>query len=166
MFNKYSARWTRLTVKAMVPVILLVVIATQVFAAPSCKKVKGKFTLQAFAGPECTSPISLCANGTFSGDFAGTSVFIGSNLIQSVDTPMTGVVFLTGDTTLTTNGGTLLTKDAITLATTGNGEFGEVDTIVGGTGQWTGYTGKFTATGTFTSASGGAGTYSGEVCAP
>lgn len=165
MFNKSSTHWIKLATKATVPVFLLVLIATQVLAASSCKKVKGKFTLEGFSAPACTSPVGICANGNFSGDLAGTSVFTGTNLIQSVDTPTTGVVFLTGDTILTTTNGTLLTKDAISLATTGDGEFGEVDTIMGGTGQWLGYTGKFTATGTFANGS-GEGTYSGLVCAP
>jgi len=165
MFNKYSTHWRKLAVKAFVPAFFLVLIATQVLAASSCKKVKGKFTLQSITGPDCASSVGICATGNFSGDFAGTSVFTGTNLIQSVDTPTTGVVFLTGDTIITTNAGTLLTKDAISLATTGAGEFGEVDTIVGGTGQWLGYTGKFTATGTFANGS-GEGDYSGLVCAP
>lgn len=165
MFGKPSSRWIGLALKVTIPLLLLILIATQALAAPACKKVKGKFTLQAFTGPECTSAVDICAAGNYSGDLAGTSVFIGSSVIPSADTPTTGVVFLTGDTTLTTDGGVLLTKDAISLSTTGNGEFGEVDTIVGGTGSWQGYTGKFTATGTFISGM-GAGTYSGEVCAP
>jgi hypothetical protein len=165
MFNKYSTLWTRLATKAIVPAFLLVLIATQVLAASSCKKVKGKFTLQGFSGPACTSPVDICANGNFSGDLAGTSVFTGTSLVPSADTPTTGVVFLTGDTIITTNDGTLFTKDAISLATTGNGEFGEVDTIIGGTGGWLGYTGKITATGTFANGS-GEGTYGGLVCVP
>jgi hypothetical protein len=166
MFNKYSTRWTRLAIKAIVPAVLLVLIATQVLADSSCKKVKGKFTLQPVTGPACASSVGICANGTFSGDFAGTSTFVGSSLIQSVDTPSTSVVFLTGDTTIATNSGNLLTKDAIALTTTSNGEFAEVDTIIGGTGDWADVTGRFTATGTFNITTGGAGIYSGEVCAP
>ena len=165
MFGKPSSRWMRLAFKAAIPGLLLILIATQALAATSCKKVKGKFTLQAVTRPDCSSAVDICATGNYSGDLAGTSVFIGSSLIPSADTPTTGVVFLTGDTTLTTDGGVLLRKDAISLSTTGNGEFGEVDTIIGGTGSWQGYIGKFTATGTFINGA-GAGTYSGEVCAP
>lgn len=165
MLGKPSSRWIRLALKVAIPGILLIVIATQALAAPVCKKIKGKFTLQAFTGPECTSAVDICATGNYTGDLSGTSVFIGSSVISSADTPTTGAVFLTGDTTLTTKGGVLLTKDAISLSTTGNGEFGEVDTIVGGIGGWEGYAGIFTATGTFINGT-GAGTYSGEVCAP
>jgi len=165
MFSKYFTRWVKLTTKVVAPAFLLVLIATQVLAASSCKKVKGKFTLESVTGPDCVSSVDICANGNFSGDFAGTSVFTGTSLVPSADTPTTGVVFLTGDTIISTNGGTILTKDAISLATTGAGEFGEVDTIIGGTGEWFGYTGKFTATGTFANGS-GEGTYSGLVCTP
>ena len=89
----------------------------------------------------------------------------GRSLSQTADTPATGVVFVTGDTVITINAGTLITKDAVLLATTRNGEFGELDTMVGGTRQWLGATGKFTATGTFANGI-GAGVYSGEVCTP
>jgi hypothetical protein len=166
MLIKPSSYWIRLAVKIAVPAFLLILIATQALAASGCKKVNGKFTLQPITGPECRSPVGLCAHGTFSGDLVGTSDFVGSSIIPSADTPTTAVIFVTGDTTFTTKSGDMLfTKDAISLRTTGDGEFGEVDTIVGGTGSRAGSTGALTATGTFTSA-GGAGVYEGEVCTP
>jgi hypothetical protein len=57
-------------------------------------------------------------------------------------------------------------KDAIVLKTTGAGDFAEVDTIVSGTGEWVGVTGTLQAQGTFTTAAGGKGWYTGEVCRP
>lgn len=165
MSGKPSAHWLRLFLQVTISALLLILIATQALAASACKNAKGKFTLQAFSGPDCTSPAGLCATGSFRGDLAGNSVFIASGVIPSIDTATTGVVFVTGDATFTTDSGTLFTKDAISLSTSGNGEFGEVISIVGGTGQWAGYTGKVTATGTFSNGS-GAGAYSGEVCAP
>jgi hypothetical protein len=134
--------------------------------AAGCKKVSGKVALESVAGPDCTSAVDICATGSFSGGLSGQSSFVGSSVIPTVDTPTTAVVFLTGDTTITTKGGTLLTKDAIALRTTGVGEFSEVDVIVGGSGEWAGVTGTIQATGTFTAATGGSGSYSGEVCFP
>ena len=166
MFRIFSSHRVRLALKVTVSALLLILVATQAFAASGCKKVKGKFTLQPSNGPDCTSAVGICAIGNYTGDFAGTSAFSGTSLIATVDTPTTGVVLLTGDTTITTSGGTLQTKDAMALHTSGNGEFAEVDTILGGTGDWAGMTGTFTATGIFDLESGGAGTYSGEVCAP
>ncbi|HKZ86248.1 MAG TPA: hypothetical protein VJ793_21650 [Anaerolineae bacterium] len=83
-----------------------------------------------------------------------------------MDTPTTSVVILTGDNLIQTARGTLMTKDAIVLQTTGAGDFVEVDTIVGGTGEWAGATGSISAIGTFTAAAGGEGAYTGEVCTP
>jgi hypothetical protein len=65
MFRSPSSHWIRLSFK---------------IATPACKKAKGKFILQAFSGPECTSSARICAMDNFSGELAGTSVFIGSSL--------------------------------------------------------------------------------------
>ena len=113
MLNKPFTHWMRLALKGIVPAILLILITTQALAAPACKKVKGKFTLQAITGTDCTSSTGFCATGTYTGDLPGTSLFTGTSLIPTVDTPTMSVLFLTGDTTITTNGGTLLTEDAI-----------------------------------------------------
>ena len=86
-------------------------------------------------------------------------------MIPTVHTPTTSVVMVTGDNLIHTETGDVLTKDAIALRTSGAGEFAEVDVVVGGTGAWLGATGQVSALGTFT-ASGGEGTYSGEVCLP
>jgi hypothetical protein len=159
-----KSRWSTLAVFSACAVLLLAA-GQPTDAAPICKKVKGKFTLQPVSGPACVSPVPLCATGSYQGGIAGDSTFTGSSLIQTVDTPTTAVVLLTGDNVIQTADGTLLTKDAIVLRTTGAGEFAEVDTIVGGTDELAGASGVFTATGTFTSA-GGEGTYRGEICVP
>jgi hypothetical protein len=85
--------------------------------------VSGKFTLTSITGPTCQSAVGICAAGSYSGGLAGPSSFTGTTLTQTVDTPTTGVVLLTGDDQLTTKAGTLLTKDAIVLGTTGTGDF-------------------------------------------
>jgi hypothetical protein len=127
---------------------------------------RGKFTLQPLTGTSCRSAVGICATGTYTGDASGPSVFVGSSLIQTVDTPTTAVVLLTADNIITSKNGQLLTKDAIVLQTTSDGAFAEVDTLVGGTGVWAGTQGQLRATGTFTVSSGGSGDYAGEVCSP
>jgi hypothetical protein len=121
--------------------------------------------LQAVTDP-CPSPVGICARGTYTGDLSGTFVFTGSSLVQTVDTPTTSVVLLTGDNRITTKNGTLNMKDALVLQTGGDGDFAEVETIIGGEGAWAGVTGDIRAHGTFTPAAGGAGEYSGTVCRP
>lgn len=73
---------------------------------------------------------------------------------------------ITGNNIIHTNKGDLMTQDAIVLRTTGAGEFAEVDTVVGGTGDWAGATGVIQAVGTFTFEAGGTGNYSGQICIP
>jgi hypothetical protein len=144
---------------------MLLAIAGDVYASAGCKNISGKFTLQTVTGPACASAIGICATGSYSGGLKGTGSFAGTSLIQTADTPTTSVVLLTGDNVITTAGGTLLTKDAIVLQTAGAEAFGEVDTVVGGTGEWAGAVGQLTATGTF-AASGGQANYYGQVCLP
>jgi hypothetical protein len=146
--------------------LAVVVMSSGATAASDCHKVSGKFTLTAVSGPACASPVGVCATAEFSGGLKGTSVFTGTSIVPTADTATTGVVLLTGDTTIQARDGALSSKDAVTLRTTGAGEFAEVDTIIGGTGGLAGATGVLTATGTFTAAGGGNGVYQGELCVP
>ena len=147
-----------------IPALFALVLASSGAEAAGCKKVSGKFTLTSVTGPTCSSPVEICADGSYSGGLAGPSAFTGTSLIQTVDTPTTGVVLLTGDNQIATKTGTLLTKDAIALRTTGTGDFAEVDTVISGTGEWAGATGTLRAQGTFTVAGGGSGDYVGQIC--
>jgi hypothetical protein len=139
-------------------------LAASVAQAAGCSAVQGKMTLVPVTGPQCQSAVGICTTGELKGGVSGTLSFIGTSVTQTVDTPTTAVVLATGDNTIRAKDGTLLTKDAIALRTTGNGEFAEVDTIVGGTGIYAGASGVLTATGTFDFVAGGSGRYTGEVC--
>jgi hypothetical protein len=144
----------------------LVLAASGADAAAACKKVDGKLTLTPVTSPACTSPVGVCAAVAFRGDLVGSGTFTGTSLLQTVDTPTAAVVLLTGDDHVTTKAGTLDTKDAIVLRTTGAGEFAEVDTVVGGTGEWAGATGAIRTQGTFSATAGGGGDYVGQLCTP
>jgi hypothetical protein len=164
MFSRTTLRKAILTALAISAASALV-FANRGAAPFKCRTVNGKFSLQSVSGPTCTSPVGLCATGSYSGGIKGNSEFTGSSLVPTVDTPTTSVVLLTGDNIIHTDSGDLLTKDAIVLRTTGAGDFAEVDTVVGGTGDLAGATGQFSATGTFTAA-GGEAEYRGEICTP
>lgn len=146
-------------------VVLALPLAASIAQAAGCSSVQGKMTLVPLTGSDCLSSVGICTTGEFRGGITGTLSFVGTSLVPTVDTPTTGVVLATGDNTITVKDGTILTKDAIVLRTTGNGEFAEVDTIIGGTGAYAGASGALTATGTYGQA-GGEGRYSGEVCLP
>lgn len=139
-------------------------LAAPTFADPVCHAVHGRVEIIANE-PTCGSPIFLCANAYLHGTIQAHTDFIGTSSVATVDTPATGVVVVTGDNVFHTNDGDFYTKDAIVLATTGAGEFAEVDTITGGTGEWAGATGSITATGTFVNGV-GHGTYYGTICRP
>lgn len=132
-------------------------------ATPRCHKVVSVVTLAADPEPTCGSPIGLCAGGELRGTLRGSSEFVGTSFTPTVDTAATGTVLLTGDNTIHTARGDIFTKDAIVLATTGDGEFAEVDTIVGGTGDYAGATGQLIGTGTFIDGV-GEGLLIGEIC--
>ncbi len=143
----------------------LLLAALPAAAEPSCLPVHGRFILTVVSGPECLSPVGICATGEYRGSLRGHSEFTGTSLLPTVDTAATNVVILTGDNLIHTPSGDLLTKDAIVFATDGNGEFAEVDTVISGTGDFAGATGRLTATGTF-GAAGGEGLFVGEICWP
>jgi hypothetical protein len=134
-------------------------------AASNCKKVHSHLFLAASTAPGCTSPIGLCAGATLRGSLKATTEFVGTSFLPTVDTAISAVVVLTGDNTFHTDGGDFYTKDAIVLSTVGAGEFAEVDTVIGGTGEWAGATGNLTATGTFANGI-GEGIIEGEICVP
>jgi hypothetical protein len=157
------SRWLLVGVAALLPLVL----AASAAQAAGCKKVGGSFTLTPVSGPGCAAAVGICAAGAYKGGIKATSAFTGSSLLQTVDTPTTSAIVLTGDNQFSVaGGGTLSTKDAIVLRTTGAGEFAEVDTVVGGTGQLAGTTGVLRAQGTFTATAGGGGEYLGELCTP
>ncbi|MCW5852816.1 MAG: hypothetical protein KIT87_22280 [Anaerolineae bacterium] len=163
MFQFLVSRPVRVALVAVAALLALTLVSSGALAAPACKAVSGKFTLQAVNDPGCMSPVGLCATGEYQGSIKAISSFVGSAFLASADTPTTGVVFATGDNTIQTDKGDIYTKDAITLRTTGEGAFAEVDTVVGGTGEYAGASGVLTATGMFLNGS-GAGVYSGQVC--
>ncbi|HET9495774.1 MAG TPA: hypothetical protein VFR15_16235 [Chloroflexia bacterium] len=161
-----TLRWGRFLVPFIALAAVVALSGGAALADSSCRMVYGRFTLTPVTGPDCASPVGVCADGSYIGSILATSEFVGSSIIPTADTPTTSVVLLTGDNSFTLRDGTLITKDAITLKTTGQGEFAEVDVIVGGTGAWAGATGTLTGQGTFTLENGGEGSYTGTVCFP
>lgn len=133
-------------------------------ATPVCQAVHGRVEIAAYE-PTCGSAIALCAHAILHGTIKATSDFIGTSAVPTIDTPTTGVLTLTGDNVFHTTDGDFFTKDAIVLNTAGEGEFTEIDTITGGTGEYEGATGYLIASGTFSQGT-GIGTYVGKICRP
>jgi hypothetical protein len=112
----------------------------------------GTIVIRDVTGPACTSPVGVCLEMQFSGVLDGTAAFTAKSLVPTVDTPATGVVLFTADTTLSTSNGKLILKDAGALGTTGQENFVNLATLVGGDGQWAGATGQIRVAGTFPTA--------------
>src|SRR5262245_37703246 len=138
--------------------------------AADCKVVRGHFTETLVTGPACTSPVGLCTVAQMRGSLQGAAHFTASAIIPSADTPITSVVFVTGDTVIegakvAGRRGTLVVKNAAAFRTTGTGDLADVQTIIAGTEDLAGATGSLRISGDFIGTSGSA-TYQGVICLP
>lgn len=160
--NHYS-KWVKLAVIAMFVMLMLTIASSGATAKSVCKKVNGQVTLQPVT-EGCTSPIGLCASGTYRGDIKGSNEFTGTYLAP---VEKTATLLLVGVNVIHTTDGDLVTQDVIVLSTNEAGDFAEVDTVSAddSTGVWGGASGVLKAIGTFTAA-GGQGDYIGEICTP
>jgi hypothetical protein len=135
--------------------------------AVECRSVRGSLAETAvIAG--CPSPVGLCTVAQMTGQLTGQAHFIASAIIPSADTPLTSVVFVTGDTTildarLGNRQGTLVVKNAAAYRTTGNGDLSDTQVIVGGSGDFAPASGALRISGTFVDGNGTA-SFEGEVC--
>lgn len=160
-----SSRALRKSVSTVILLGLVVLLmAAGGAGAGGCKTVQGKVTLQPVTDPAQCSSVYGCGTGTIKGDLRGTFDVVTTSFVQSLDFATTGVVFTTADTVFTVLGGTLLSKDAVTLSMF-SGDYAEVITITGGTGVYQGATGTLTAAGG-TTATGASGAYRGTICTP
>jgi hypothetical protein len=138
--------------------------------AADCKSVRGTLEETQVTGPACTSPVGLCTVAQMFGHLKGQARFTATAITPSADTPTTGVVFVTGDTTvqdarLGGKRGTLAVKNAAAFRTIGEGDLSDTQVIIGGTGDFIGATGSLRISGTFVNGS-GTSSYEGTVCVP
>jgi hypothetical protein len=147
------------------------VVAAPLSAGAECRRVHGTQDEVPVSGPACTSPVGLCTLAQISGSLKGEAAFTATSILPSADTPTTGVVFVTGDTEMTavqlgSRGGTLLIKDAAAYRTTGDFDLVDLQTIVGGTGDFAGASGTLRISGHFAPQTGGTTDYEGTICLP
>jgi hypothetical protein len=158
----------RLTAVAAAAASILLVGGTA-GADAMCHSFSGRYAEQ-IAPDGCTSPFGLCIDAQYTaGPLHGTFHGVVTSLVPTADTPATSVVLFTTDTVATVSGwemsGTLRIKNAGSFATAGRGDIVDLQTIVGGTGDFTGASGSIQAFGTFDSATGtGSSGFVGTVC--
>jgi len=138
-------------------------------SAGECQSVRGHIVSRVLTGTDCTSPVGLCTIGRFRGDIRGDFVFTASSLNPGAnpDFALTSVAFYTGDLVLHTNDGDLISKDAgaFNITPNSNEDFGSVQTIITGTEELAGTTGRIRAEGVFINGCVDC-RYRGEICTP
>src|SRR5262245_18833173 len=137
----------------------------------TCKRVEGHLEETLLPPPDCTSTLGLCTVAQMFGNLKGEARFTATAFIQSADTPLTGVIFVTGDTVvvdakLENKQGTLFIKNAAAFRTVGDGDLVDVQTVIGGAGDFVGASGTLRIRGTFLAATGGSSSFEGTVCVP
>lgn len=138
-------------------------------ADATCRSFSGRYDEQ-IAPDGCTSTVGLCIDAQYtSGPVHGTFHGVVTSLVPTADTAATNVLLFTTDTVATVHAwgrsGTLTIKNAGSFATTGRGDIVDLQTIVGGSGDFAGASGAIQAFGTFDAASGvGTSRFVGTVC--
>jgi hypothetical protein len=152
-------------------VAMAAAVASNAMAA-ECKAVRGYYVETAVPTPPCASPVGLCTAAQLSGSVKGDAFFTASSIIPTADTATTGVVFVTGDTTVSNakfgeRQGTLFIKNAAAFRSIGAGDLTDTQVIVGGSGGFAGTTGSLRVVGTFDGLMGtGTMTFEGSICFP
>jgi len=135
-------------------------------ASSACKRVQGR--LQETVVTPCASPVGLCTVAQLIGNLSGEAHFTPLTFV-SADTPSIGTFFVTGDNLIVNaqldgKRGTLSTKSAAAFRPLG-GDLVDLQTIIGGTGDFAGATGTIHTSGNFIGTS-GESTFEGTVCLP
>ena len=169
--SRRRIRARHLASPALAAATLLLAGAGGAGADARCREVSGQYR-EALAPDGCTSPVGLCidahdTDGPSQGTFSGTA----TSFVGTADSAATGVALFTTDTVADVDAwgrsGTLVIKNAGAFHSSGLGEIVDLQTIVGGTGDFAGATGALRASGTFDPVAGmGTSTYEGTVCVP
>jgi hypothetical protein len=143
--------------------------ANNLSADTQCRRVNGHYAEHAAAPTSCSSSVSLCIEGEFSGGIRGAFAVTATSLTATADTPTTAVAHFTGDGVIharvDNKHGDIFFKSAGAFHTAGRGEIVDLQVITGGTGPFTGASGALRASGTFDPVAGsGESEYTGSVC--
>ncbi len=150
---------------------VLILNSTQPLAASSCRTVQGSASLNPVPAADCQSPVGICGEGAFTGGLKGRYSSMLFTLTETTDTAVTQVSLFTAETTIPAARvghlrGQLVFKEAGSFHTAGGGEFAELYSVAGGTGDFAHATGVVSALGTFDDVRGGGIIYQGQICVP
>ncbi len=142
--------------------------------AGNCEPVHGHFIDQVLVPPgsTCNSPFG-CVSGRAKGVLKGAFLATITSFTQITDilpslkgTPAGTIAFVTADLVIHTKNGDLNLKEAASSnQDPDQGDLGDVVTVVGGTNQWAGATGRLRVWGNLSPTISDV-TYDGDVCVP
>jgi hypothetical protein len=165
-----NSRYARPVAAASAVLVSALLLGSASHADTACRSVEGRYEERDASGPGCISPVGLCIAGLYAGDIKGPFAGQATAIVPTADTPTTGVLLFTSDSTIDARigglRGTLIVKNSGAFQTSGGGSIVDLQSIVGGTGELSGATGALRAEGTFSVTTGGASRYTGTVCLP
>lgn len=133
-----------------------------------CQEFGGDFTSTLVPPPACQSPIGICTSGLLTGEVEGTYDFVMTELVCGTDPLDPALCTYAGDSIVTTDKGTIITKDTGVmrqLPPPALTSFVTTAEFVEGTRRYKNATGVFVATGELNFLTGEAvGEYSLQVC--
>lgn len=139
-------------------------------ALADCRHVNGHYTEQLATSTPCNAMAGVCLQGVYSGVVTGGFKTAVDTFVPTPDVPSIGVAQFTAGSILAVRighrAGELYVRNTGAARTTGAGEIVDLQTIVGGSGDFAGASGVMTAVGTFSFAGGGRSEYAGMVCMP
>lgn len=163
MFGRTKKAWLLATALAATAMAMLA--ATIAIAGPDSGSVDvaGSFTATpAAGGPDCPSPVGLCATGTFRGAIHGPATAVATSLTP---TSQPGIVTGVVDLVIHDRKGDLRCTEIIVVNTTpgSDSEEGWICEIKGGTGRWAGASGHIEAYGSAPPGQDASGRYAGRL---
>jgi len=132
-----------------------------------CLDYSGDFTSTLIPPPTCQSPIGICTHGVLTGDVEGTYDFVMTELVCGTDPLNPAMCTYAGDSIVTTEKGSITTKDTgvMDTAVPTAAPFVTTAEFIESTLRYKNATGVFVATGELNFITGEAvGTYSLQVC--
>jgi hypothetical protein len=132
-----------------------------------CQDFSGDFTSTLVPPPACQSPIGICTHGVLTGEIEGTYDFVMTELVCGADPLNPALCTYAGDSIVTTEKGSITTRDTGVMDQTVPTAVPFVTTaeFIEGTHRYKNATGVFVATGELNFFTGEAvGTYTLLVC--
>jgi hypothetical protein len=132
-----------------------------------CQDFSGNFTSTLVPPPTCQSPIGICTHGVLTGEVEGTYDFVVTELVCGTDPQNPGFCTYAGDSIVTTEKGSIITRDTGVMDQTNPTAVPFVTTaeFVDGSRRYRNAAGVFVANGQLNFETGEAvGTYTLLVC--